>query len=283
MIPSKTMVGMLILFCVGMIAFSVQAQEEPVPMYLEKEGGEGVAKGEVDTIYTGLAIIYGERIDPPYYAEFRHDTAWINNIPIFPPIKIYYEQPPKVHMSELRQEQRDVWMEMQRDFIAYKDAYGEDGAAEMILDKYRRDPLVAEIEFKRLFPNDSISDIDIRFSDGYLHSIVLPLERSKDGKLLISPGSLRSVETTEEVREGARHYLKQKAAFLKNGAFIVIGFGYEITSSPDKYQENLYRYLEAVARGEISKEQAMMGNPTSLLYNHVFWKEFDLKKDSWLK
>jgi hypothetical protein len=274
MILSKMIVGMLVVLCIGMMTFSVQAQEEPTPMYLQKKGGEG--EGDIDTIYTGKMILYGERVDPPYYIQVRNDTVWINNIPVYPTVKTYSEEPVAVQESELRRIQLALQWDIVRDYINYNNTLGEEYAIRKIRQQYLSDTLITNIDFQRR--DKKLCMIQIEFADGYICNAGLPEWRSRDGKIL-SPA--RPTETEEERENRMRKYARSKASLLRGGAFKVIGFCYESTGRPGVDQERLYRYLEDVATGKITKEQAIIENPCFLFNLDQFWKEFELKKDSW--
>ena len=256
--------------CSLVVITELFAQEEPTPMYLDDKGGEG----EVDTIYTGLAIIYGEKVDPPYYVEFKNDTAWVNCIPVYPMIKTYYEEPLILHESEFRNEQRELSKSIVEEYVENHNNLGEEQAIGIIKEKYESNALISQIEFEKR--DNTVSCIRIEYTDGNMSNMGLSEWRSQDGKILSEP-----VPMMENRSEGAKRYAQLIAKSLKKGAFHIIGFGYEMVGQPGDDQMALYGYLEDIAAGTITREQAIKERQNALFRYDAFWKEFELKKESW--
>jgi len=265
----KLLIASLVLGSCG-LGFALYGQENDTKMYLEPKG-KGEGEKEADSIYTGKVIAYGELLSAPYYVEFRNDTVWINDIPIIPPIRTFEEEQPNIIVSETRKLQQEISKQCFSDYMKDVEKLGVDGAKNMILNKYLADSLVEQIEF---YP--SSTGITIKFTDGFETHSGFFGEIRTDGKLV----DYNRVATEEELIEVRKVELDMIRTQLSKGFLKIFGYCYGLDIQPGRAQ-GVINTLESIARGEQTYEQIYANDRTLLPSPRTFWKEFELKKDSW--
>jgi hypothetical protein len=269
---SKRVLLVLLIALAIPFAIELKAQEEPAYMYLEPKdkGEEGVER-----IYTGVVIAYGERIDPPYYVEFKNDTVWINNIPVIPAVRPWHKEQPEVVVTDEDRRRHTLGKSIINDFITYNNTYGEERAISMILEKYLPDTTISEIEFRR--KREYVSTIRLKYSDGYLSRLTFSDMRLTDGTIVSFTRKIPSQEILKE-REIQATIIRSQ---LKRGFLRIFGLGYGASIHPGDKKDKLLNALEKIAMGEIVVEQFRESNRGVLPVSPNFWEEFEKKKHTW--
>jgi hypothetical protein len=268
----KTIVGILIIFCVCTMTFSLRAQEEPAYMYSGEKAEQVESDSTLsDTIYTGKVIAYGELLKPPYILEFKDDIVWVNNIPIFPLIRTFQEEQPEILETETRKRQRELSKQCFSEYMDGLKRHGVDVAKNMILNKYSSDSLIEKIEF---YPRST--GITIKFADGYETHTGFFGEISPDG----IAADYNRIATEEELIDIRKVEFDMIKSQLSRGFLKIFGYSYILDINPQRALEIL-NTLRSIARGEQTYEQVHARDQSLLPSPRNFWKEFDQKKDSW--
>jgi hypothetical protein len=272
MIPSKPMVGMLVVLCVGMMAFSVQAQEEPAYMYLKEQPKPAESDSTLsDTIYTGKVIVYGEMLQPPYIVEFKKDTLWVNNIPVNPTITPWHEEPPK------RTWTGEISDSCFADYYSFRPHHTLQETKRMILEKYMANPLVDSIIFQP--DHGEFTAILFQFTNGWKGGIEVH-KLGPDGKFLPSAMDVRrlSPEQKAAMREGEGKWARSE---LRKGSLVVFSRVFYTAKSSGMDMNLFVDCLRRIAIGQISVEQAKVEYPKLLPDADSFWEEFEHNEDTW--
>lgn len=265
----KKLIPVIVLSCMGMIFIPLYGQEEPSFMYHDKK-----EEGESDSIYTGLLIAYGELHEPPFLVEMRDDTVWINDMPINPYIKIWHEETPIIEVSEVRKQQIAVRDSLYMDYVRYHNAHGEPEATNLIQEKYQDHPLIADIEFQKR--DKLISNIHIEWTDGYTNNLRVSEIRSTEGFILPEP-----YQTQEEKINERRLMMETTKSQLKKDYLVITSYGAGSFRRPGVDSNQLITILQEIANDEMTREQAKEQYPGILPSFYTFWKEFDIKKETW--
>jgi len=274
MFPLKRVIGPLIFIWVGMMTLCLRAQEKPAYMYLGEEAKSGESQLESDTIYTGKVILYGELIPPPYIVEFKNDTAWINNIPFDPPIRIWTEPPHEVPESYRRES--ELKRRLYQDFLHLLESHDEAIACTLLVHRYLPDTLISRISFGKR--GDYIPNVHVEFSTGHVSNITDRGRKGSDGKICFELFGV----SQEEIVEGRRREADRLRTELRLADLKIISNGYYKLVTSNTEQEILLGALRQIARGEAAFEEIDQERPHLLPPRSVpFWREFDLRKETW--
>jgi hypothetical protein len=265
----KKLIPVIVLSCMGLIFIPLYGQEEPSFMYHDKK-----EEGKSDSIYTGLLIAYGELYEPPFLVEMRDDTVWVNDLNILPSEKIWHEEYPEIEVSETRKQQYAIKDSVFHDFLKFHRLWGETDAPKMTKDKYKDNPLISKIFFG--YRDTVITSITIEWLDGKKEGMSISELRSPDGKIIPYPRP-----THEELMEDRRTSMETMKSELRRGYLVVESCGFGTFRRPGKETDIFLEALRNVAREEIPTEQAREQYKHILPGVRMFWKEFDLKRDTW--
>ena len=256
------------------LCMSLFAQEELTPMYLDDKGGE--LEGE--TIYTGKVIAYGELLEPPYIVKFERDTMWINGISVEPRIKTFVEEPQVFVISAYDSMKFVRDTSIVHDFKQFIPLYGDSKTMELLREKYLPDTIVSDIDYD--LEGQYVSTVRITYTDGTKCNYTGFGDRDKDGNFVFHH---RGHFTEEESIRSRNRYFRGIKDDIRQDYLIIFGYTGKTFVPPGDEQTLILETLYRIAKGEISIEEVKAEYPNKAPFRHkYFWKEFELKKDSWI-
>ncbi len=176
-------------------------------------------------ISTGQIIGYGKPIPPPYAIYLKEETIYINGVRYFPRQKRTKDNKKTILITEKSKQVhlviQQVWEEYHR-LIKY---HNPEVAKKKIIEFARQIPMIKEIKFSGQEPT-------IVFSDG---TKILLLTNTRSNAMS------KNLPIHNQYKQ---KQIKRLKRYLREGALILFGEGYEIIVPPHQSKEFLERIRE---------------------------------------